>query len=137
MAQVASLRSDKLPSISHGIQHIQKVLALTNGIANSGDNIEVMGFPPGLKSRLHRVSVRQSATLGAGATLTAQVFDGTTHTAITGATTAAAASKVDSDSDIDIPMDLNGGERLELNVGGANITAGATVTVDIYVAPRA
>jgi hypothetical protein len=59
-----------------------------------------------------------------------------TRTGITGATTAAAASKVDSDSDIDIPMDLSGGEVIELAVGGANITAGATVTVDIYVAPR-
>jgi hypothetical protein len=114
--------------INHGIQHIQKVLALTNGIAANGDNIEVFGFPPGLKSRLHRVSVRQAATLGAGATLTAQVNVSGTRTGITGATTAAAASKVDSDSDIDIPMDLSGGEVIELAVGGANITAGATVT---------
>lgn len=129
MAQVTSLRNNSTPSRNTGVRHIRKTLVLTNGIANNGDYIEVMKVPVKQSGFLHRMSVYQGATLGAGATLTGAV--GTT--AVTGATTAAAASKVDSDSDTDMPIALAGGETIQLLVGGANITAGATVIVDLYI----
>jgi hypothetical protein len=106
-------------------------VAAADGI-NSGDNIEVTTFVE--TGFLHRVSVRQSASIGASATAAAQHFDGTTHTALTGATTAGAASKVDSDSSANVPMAIKPGDKLELNIAGANIAATATLTVDFYVA---
>lgn len=136
MAQVTSVRDNSRNSINTAISHRQYVLTLTNGIANNGDNIEVHGFLPGLKSRLQRVKVRVSGTLGASATLTAQVNNAGTRTAVTGATTAGAAGNVDSDANANVPYDISGGEVLELLVGGANITAGATVTVDVYASAR-
>jgi hypothetical protein len=48
----------------------------------------------------------------------------------------AAASKVDSDANANVPFDLSGGEVLELAVSGAGIAATATVTVDLYFAAR-
>lgn len=132
MAQVSSFRDDAVPSISSAVFHVQKVLSLVNGSASNADTIDVFGVAPQQKLWLHRMSVRQGASLGAGATLQGRAAG----TAVTTATTAAAASKVDSDSDIDIPIALNGGDLIDLLVGGANITAAATVTVDLYLSAR-
>jgi hypothetical protein len=130
MAQVTSLRDDSRKQVNKGLIHVQKVIAVVNGSAASGDNIEVTTFKE--TGFLHRVSVRQSATLGASATAAAQHFDGTTHTALTGATTAGAASKVDSDSNANVPLAIKPGDKLELNIAGAGITASANLTVDFY-----
>ena len=132
MAQVTSKRNDSRPQVSGAVSHLQKVISVANGDASNGDNIEVLTFQN--LGVVHRVSVRTSASLGASATVAAQHFDGnSTHTALTGATTAGAASKVDSDSNANVPINVKAGDKLELNVGGANITATATITVDLYL----
>jgi hypothetical protein len=131
MAQVTSKRDDSRKQVNKGVSHHQKVISVVSGDANSGDNIEVTTFKE--TGFLHRVSVRQSASLGASATAAAQHFDGTTHTALTGATTAGSASKVDSDSNANVPIAIKAGDKLELNIAGANITATANLTVDFYV----
>lgn len=136
MAQVTSFRSDKNNGISTAQSHVQRTLNVVNGSAASGDNIEVLGFAPNRRGRLHKVVVRTSATLGAGCVLTPQINVSGARTAIAGGTSAGAASKVDSDADSDIPFDLNGGEVLELAVSGAGIAASATIIVDIYESAR-
>jgi hypothetical protein len=135
MAQVTSFRDKSSKLVNTGLQHRQFKLALVNGSANNGDNIEVRKFALE-PSRIHRVSVRASASLGAGATIAAQINNAGTRTSLTGATTAGGASKVDSDASANAPYDLVGGETLELVVGGANITSAATVLVDVYSSPR-
>lgn len=136
MAQYTTARNDAEPSFSQLLLHRRFIIAVpATGIALN-DNIEVHGFTPGLKSRLHKVSVAVSATLGAGATLTAQINNAGTRTAVAPATTAAAAGRVDSDTTMSLPYDLIGGEVLELAATGAAPTAAATATVDIYVSPR-
>ena len=132
MATVSSLADNSLPGINTGLQHVQKVLSISSTEADNGDDISVFTFPPQFKGFLHRASLRVSATLGAGATLTLRV--GTT--AVTGASTAGAASKVDSDSDTDVPLEVNGGDRVNLLVGGADIAAAADATVDLIFSAR-
>lgn len=136
MAQVTSFRSDKNNGISTALSHTQRVLSVVNASAASGDNIEVLGIPPGHKSRLHRVSVRASGTLGASCVITPQVNVSGVRTALAAGTTAGGASKVDSDASANVPFDLSGGEVIELAVSGAGIAATATVTVDLYFAAR-
>lgn len=134
MAQVTSKRNDSRRMVNQGLVHRQVIIAVANGDAASGDNIEVTTFKE--TGFLHRVSVRQSASLGTSATAAAQHFDGaSTHTALTGATTAGAASKVDSDSSANVPIAIKPGDKLELNIAGAAITASANLTVDYYVSP--
>lgn len=136
MAQVSSFRSDKPVGIATTLAHRQVVLNVVNGSASSGDNIELFGQSPGRKARLHRISVRTSGTLGASAVVTPQINVSGSRTALAGGTTAGSASKVDSDSNANVPFDLNGGEVIELAVSGAGITASATITVDIYESAR-
>lgn len=136
MAQVTSLRDSSVEPINTGVAHNQKKLAFISGIANSGDNVEVFTFAPQAKGRLTSVIVRQSATLGASATIAAQINRAGTRTTLTGATTAGAASKVDGGTNANMPFDVLGGDVLELVVAGANIGASATVTVDFGYAPR-
>lgn len=136
MAQYTAVRSDSRTSISTALSHRQFVLAIpASGISNA-DNIEVHGFMPGIKGIIHRVKVRQGATLGASATILAQINNAGTRTALTAATAAGSANNVDSDGNANAPFALSGGEVLELLVGGANISAAATVTVDLYVSAR-
>jgi hypothetical protein len=132
MAEVTSKRDDSLPSINTGLYHVQKVISVASGDANSGDSVDVLGIAPGQKVFLHRASIRTSASLGASATV--QLL--ANGVAVTSATTAGAASKVDSDSDSDVPLALDGGELIALLVGGANITASATITVDLVFSAR-
>jgi hypothetical protein len=132
MARVSSFRNDKTPSINSGVFHVQKTLAVVNGSAANGDTIDVMGIAPSQKVDLISAVLRTSASLGAGATVQLRAAG----SAVTTATTAAAASKVDSNSDSDVPMSLNGGDLIDLLVGGAGITAGATITVDLMFANR-
>lgn len=136
MATISSLKDDTLPSYNSGVASVQKKLALTNGIAAAADAIEVFEVPLGDKMRLNSAVLRTSATLGTGATLQARVNRGGVFTTITAATAAGAASKVDSSAQAGVPFDLEGGDVIELLVGGANITAAATATVDLFVSDR-
>jgi hypothetical protein len=132
MAQVSTFRNDDLPIIATGVVHVQKAISVVNGSANSGDTIDLMALPVGENRRLVSAVVRTSGTLGASSTVQLRVGG----TAVTTATTAGAASKVDSASDADVPLDVNGGTLIDLLVGGANITASATITVDLFFAAR-
>lgn len=132
MAEVTSFRKDAMPAINSGIVHVQKVLSVINGSAALADTITVMALAPKAKMFLDRGVVRTSGTLGAGATVQLRAAG----TAVTPATTAAAASKVDSDTDADVPMALSGLDKIDLLVGGAGITAAATITVDLYFSAR-
>lgn len=137
MATVTSLQNDVLPQHDTDIDDLKKVVALTNGIAANGDQINVWKVPIGSKYRLLNAILNVSATLGAGATIQGRVNRSGVFTVITAASTAAAASKVDSAAQLGVPMDLVGGDIVELLVGGANITAAATATIDLILAPQA
>lgn len=136
MADIATYQNNKLAQIERDVQHHQKVIALPNAAANSGDNIAVYAFPAGINRRLTSVVLRTSGTLGASCTLQARVNRGGTRTVLTAATTAGAASKVDSSAQAGVPFDIQGGDVLELLVGGANIGAAATVTLDFEYTSR-
>lgn len=136
MAQYTAARNDAEPSFAQVLMHRRFIIAVPSSGISLNDNIEVHGFTPGLKGRLHKVSVAVSGTLGASATLTAQINNAGTRTAVAPATTAGAAGRVDSDTTASLPYDLSGGEVLELAVTGAAPSAAATATVDIYVSPR-
>lgn len=137
MATVTSLQNDVLPQHDTDIDDLKKVVALTNGIANNGDQINVWKVPIGSKYRLLDAILNVSATLGASATIQARINRSAVYTVITAATTAGAASKVSGVAQAGIPMDLVGGDIVEFLVGGANITAAATATLDLIVAPQA
>jgi hypothetical protein len=136
MAQYTVARNDAEPSFAQVLLHRRFIVPVpASGIALN-DNIEVHGFTPGLKARLHKISVATSATLGAGATLTPQINNSGTRTVIGSATTAGAASRPDSDTNLNLPFDLSGGEVLELQATGAGPSSAANAIVDIYVSPR-
>lgn len=135
MATVSTYRNDALPTIEQDVQHIQKVLAIPNAAANNADAIEVFKFPLSVKGRIVHAILRTSATLGAGCTLQLRVNRSGVYTVITAATTAGAASKVDGSAQAGVPFTVQGGDVIEALVGGANVGAAATVTVDFGFAP--
>lgn len=137
MATVTSFRNDDLPQADIGVRHVKKTISVVNGSANNGDQINVFGFAPDFKGRLIYAVLRTSATLGASATVQLRLNRSGVYTVLTAATTAGAASKATDVAQAGVPMDVQGGDILELLVGGANITAAADITVDVDVAGRA
>ena len=101
--------------------------ALTSGIANNGDRIRLIQVTRAMRVFQSFLSV--SATLGASATVQLQRDRAGVYTNMTVATSAGAASIVSSITlgAIDLAVD----DYVVLLVGGANITAAATVTVDM------
>lgn len=136
MATITSLQNDSIPQTDIKVSVLKKELSLTNGVAAVGDQINVWKVPAGAKYRLYDAVLNVSASLGAGATVQARVNRSGVFTTITAASTAAAASKVDGAAQLGIPMDLVGGDIVELLVGGAGITAAATATVDLVLGTR-
>lgn len=136
MATVTSLQDDSFPSYNSGIASIQKVLAFSSSQAANGDQVNVMAIPAGAKKRLTRAVVRTSGTLGASATLQLRLNRDSSYTVLTAATGAGAASKVTDVAQAGVPIDLEGGDIIELLVGGADIAAAADVTVDLDLADR-
>lgn len=136
MATVTDLQDNAFPSWNSGIASIQKVLAFSSTQAGNGDQVNVLEVPPGAKKRLTRATLRTSGTLGAGCTVQLRVNRGGSFTVLTAATTAASASKVSDAAQAGVPFDLQGGDIIELLVGGADVAAAATVTVDLDLADR-
>ena len=101
--------------------------ALTSGIANNGDRIRLIQVTRAMRVFQSFLSV--SATLGASATVQLQRDRAGVYTNMTVATTAGGASIVSSITlgAIDLAVD----DYVVLLVGGANITAAATATVDM------
>lgn len=136
MANVTAYKDDTLPQVSRGLSLISLDRSILDNAAASGDRIQLFEVPAGREFRLTSASLMVAATLGAGCTLTLQVDRDGSFTSITGASTAAAASKVNSATDVDVPFDLQGGDIITLLVGGADITEPAAIKVDLMVAPR-
>jgi hypothetical protein len=103
------------------------VFALTSGIAANGDRIRLIQITRNMRVFQSFLSV--SATLGASATVQLQRDRAGVYTNMTVATAAGAASIVSSITLGAIDLDVD--DYVVLLVGGANITAAATVTVDL------
>lgn len=132
MAQVTSKKDNSVRQMNNAVMHLSKTVALESGDANSGDNIEVFDFPVDGQYQIVGAALKVDASLGAGVTLQLKA----NGTAITGATTAASASRVSADADSDMPIDIDGGETIELLVGGGNIGASANAVVDLFYVHR-
>ena len=101
--------------------------ALTSGIALNGDRICLIQITRA--QRIVTAFLNVSATLGASATVQLQRDRAGVYTNITVATSAGAASTV---SNITLgPVSLDVDDYVVLLVGGANITAEATATIDL------
>lgn len=123
------------PDYDNSNRHFQVAAAIAAGPA-SGDNIKLFTVPIGQKWRLSSVAQRIAATFGAGAIVQARHNRAGVYTPIAGASTAAAASKTDGSALIALPLDLIGGDTIELLVSGAAISAAATATLDMVVSNR-
>lgn len=132
MAKISTFRDDSLPSINSSVSHVQKKISVVNGSALSGDTIDVMGVAPGQSGFLIGAVLRASATLGVGVTVQLRVAG----SAVTPATTAGGASKVDSSSEAGVPLALAGGELIDILVGGGNIGSAADLTVDLLFSAK-
>jgi hypothetical protein len=120
MAEITTyVLSDVLvPQLEEGkITFIEKEFSLAAG--NNGDTITIVD--DGVSRRVVDCWLSVSGTLGASCTLTARQ----NGTAVTGATTAAAASTVRQTV---YPQAANTGD-LDILIGGANVAATATVKV--------
>lgn len=134
MANNTTLRNDAIPAQSTGAFRISKTLALPSSGVLNADTVEVFGFPPDFRGKIVEIYLRTSATLGASATVQARLNRGGSRTVISAATTAGGASKVTGVAQAGLPYELQGGDIVELLVGGADISSAATATVDIIVA---
>lgn len=134
MATISTYRNDVLPSVDQDVYHVQKSVALPASGVNNADAVEVFKFPVVAKCRIINCVVRAAATLGVSATVQARVNRGGVFTTLTAATSAGAASKVDASAQVGVPFTVQGGDVIELLVGGANVSSAATVTVDFGVA---
>ncbi len=101
--------------------------ALVSGIASNGDRIRLIQITRA--QRVVTAFLNVSATLGASATVQLQRDRSGVYTNMTVATTAGAASVV-SNATLG-PIDLAVDDYVVLLVGGANITAAATATIDL------
>ncbi|SKB49763.1 hypothetical protein [Sphingopyxis flava] len=134
MANVTTLRDDSLPILSSAAARISKVVSLASDAADSGDTIEIFGFPTTARGKIVDAQLRVSATLGASCTVQLRVNRGGSSTAITAATTAGGASKVTGVAQASVPFEIQGGDIVELVVAGADIAAAATASVDLLIA---
>lgn len=117
-----ALASNQSPMVEGGAETtVFRSLSLTSGIANNADDITVMTIPAGC--RLTHIEINVSATLGTSCTLQGRLGS----TALTPATTAGGASFVQRNAFP--PATLTSATAINLLVGGANITAAATVQV--------
>jgi len=136
MADITNLIDNSLPQTNRAARSIRKTYTFpATGIA-SGDNVQLYTVPAGVSLSLHSASLVAGGSLGASAVLTLQVNRAGTRTAVTGATTAGAASKASSGTLPAVPFDLMPGDILEAAVSGAGVTASAAVTFDILVVQR-
>lgn len=131
MADVTTLlrRSTLNREITEGAFIDEFALPIASGAAANGDRIQLSTVTR--NSRLMLATMAVSATLGAGCTLKLQRDRAGVYTDLTGATTAAAASIVNSAA-LGC-FDLNEGDVITALVGGANIAAAATLNVDLLL----
>ena len=100
------------------------------GYAANGDDIKLITIAAPI--RLLDCMLAISGTLGAACTMQLHHLRGATRTALTAASTAAAANLLRMTAQ---PIDMVAGDQIEIRVAGANIlTAGAIVNAIIDVA---
>lgn len=136
MADINTLMDNTLPQTNRSARSIRKSYTFPSTGIGSGDNVQLYTVPTGTLLSLHSASLIASGSLGANAVLTLQVNRGGTRTAITGGTTAGAASKATSGAVAAVPFDLLPGDILEVAVSGAGVTVSAVVVFDILVVQR-
>lgn len=123
------LASTVTPMLDVGTYMLTLKPAIANAAAANGDSIQLATIQR--NCRMGSAHLRALATLGAAATVKLQRNRGGVRIDLTVATTAAGASLVNS-STIG-PVDLQGGDIIELLVGGGNIAAAAGVEVDLLL----
>ncbi|WP_420136749.1 hypothetical protein [Sphingomonas sp.] len=124
-----AIPATQLKSLDTGLYNITSKPALP-GVAN-GDRIVLMTF--GHAARVSAAHLRQTAAMGAAATMKLQRNSGGVYTARPAATPAATAGSVGSAAIG--PLDFIAGDTVEILVGGGALTAGI-VEVDV-IAQRA
>ncbi|HEV2078702.1 MAG TPA: hypothetical protein VGR19_02230 [Allosphingosinicella sp.] len=131
MAIIASLLVSSVltPMVDVSTYDLRGSFNLTNGLAAAGDNIQC--FTIQRNGRLHGAHLKALASLGVGTTLQLQRNRGGVRINLTAATTAGAASYVNSNAIG--PVDVLAGDIIEILVGGANITAASAVEVDLLL----
>ena len=131
MARIVALllASTVTPMVDVSVYNLNVRPALTAGIANNGDQIEVATILR--DGRMTAADLRAVASLGAGATVQLQRYRASDNSTVnlTAATVAGGASYVNSNAIG--PVDLKAGDVIQLLVGGANITAASVVEVDL------
>lgn len=133
MGAVTTFLDNTNSQLARGVTNVTRKASVVSGSAASGDNVQLFTVPPATKYRLVSAIVRQSATLGASATVKLQVNRGGTRSDITGATTAGAASQASSAAVAGVPYDLQPGDIIEALVGGAAISASAEISADLLI----
>jgi hypothetical protein len=129
MANIVSVLKAKVTNrLAEVYMFLQTYTFLTvNGLAANGDRIQLVEITRNMRVSESWLAV--SGTLGASCTLQLQRDRAGVYTNMTVATTAAAASTVGS---MTIgPIDLDVGDFVVALVGGAAVTAAATITVDL------
>lgn len=124
-----ALAATLTPQIEEGAYLVKETYAIASGAADSGDLIELMTF--GRAGTIIKADASVDGTLGAGCTVKLAVGDGTTDTDVTGATTAAAASKVNGNTIG--PVHFDTGAKLFAVVAGADIAAAANLAVNLLI----
>jgi hypothetical protein len=97
---------------------------VASGDASNGDTIVVFEAPA--DGKIVDAALATDGTLGASCTVRLRTNDGTTQTNLTAATSAGGASAVRMTG---FPVNVSGGDKIELLVGGANIGASAKISV--------
>lgn len=136
MAVVTTLLDPTVPQTSRQIATLTKTVTFpASGIGN-GDNVQLFTFPAGQNRRLLEVLVTAQGSLGASATIKAQLNRAGTRTDLTTNTTAGAYSQGTSYSIPQVPFDALPGDVIEVLVSGAAVTASAVVAVDLTTVIR-
>lgn len=137
MADVTSIRSDTIPGqMARGVQVLKKSYSLAADLADNGDTIALFTVPVGAKWDIVGAKMAVSATLGASATVRLRANRAGSATNLTAATTAGGASVVTDAAQSTVPFSAQGGDVIELLVGGADFSGAATADVTLFYRPR-
>lgn len=115
-----------VPDRGEGPVMWNRAWTISSTLADNGDDITLFSLPP--YRQIVGGSWEVSATLGASCTATLRVGS----TAITAASTAGGA---DSDPVIRVVAPSASAQTVNILIGGADISAGATITTHLLIAP--
>jgi hypothetical protein len=132
MARVATflLASALTPILDVGLYNVRRDAAFVNGSAANGDYVPL--FTVQRNGRIVDADIAQSATLGAGATVKLALYRGGAAVRDLTVATAGGAAGYANANTLG-PIDCLAGDEVVVVVGGANVTAAATVTADVQL----